>query len=469
MSARKLFRDRVDAGRQLAAQLRSYRDAAPVVLGLPRGGLPVAYEVAQELGAPLDVCIVRKIGAPIQPELGIGAVSENGALHVDRDLMARVGVSDEDLAILVAEKQAEVEERVRTFRRGAPPLDVHGKTVLVVDDGIATGGTARAALQALRARGAGHLVLAVPVAASESLDELASAADEIVCLHPEEAFFAVGLWYEDFTATTDDDVIELLDRAKAERDRREPQRRRSERVRVPRDRDIRIPLDGQWLEGRLSIPHAARGLVLFAHGSGSSRHSPRNQYVAAELQRSGLATLLLDLLTEDEEAVDARTAHLRFDIELLASRLVVATDWACAQDEIKDLPIGYFGASTGAAAALVAAASRPEVVHAIVSRGGRPDMAEESLGAVIAPTLLVVGGADPEVLQLNREALELMECEKRLEIVHGATHLFEEPGTLEQVARSAAEWFGRHLETAAFEDARTKSPHAARARGSWAH
>jgi putative phosphoribosyl transferase len=179
----------------------------------------VAYEVARELGAPLDVCVVRKIGAPIEPEFGIGAVSEDGALHIDRQNMKLVGVTDSELADLIAEKRAEVEERVQQFRRGAPPLDVRGRTVIVVDDGIATGGTARAALQTLRARGAGRLVLAVPVAASRTLDELASVADEIVCLQPEDTFIAVGVWYEDFTTTTDDDVVDLLERARGERDR----------------------------------------------------------------------------------------------------------------------------------------------------------------------------------------------------------------------------------------------------------
>ena len=443
MSPRRLFRDRTDAGRQLAVRLRPYGAASPLVLGLPRGGVPVAYEIARELTAPLDVCVVRKLGAPIQPELGIGAVAEENAIYVDRNTMRLAGVSVEELESLIAAKRAEVDERVREFRRGEPPVDVRGRTVIVVDDGIATGGTARAALQTLRTRGAGRIVLAVPVAATQTLEELASLADEIVCLHPEDAFFAVGLWYDDFTATTDDEVVELLDRARGERDRIEPQRGRSERVRVASERDVRIPLGDRWLEGHLSIPSGARGLVLFAHGSGSSRHSPRNQYVAAALQREGMATLLLDLLTADEEVVDARTGHLRFDVELLASRLVVATEWA--HTALEELPLGYFGASTGAAAALIASAARPALVHAVVSRGGRPDLAEGYLGDVKAPTLLLVGGDDPEVLQLNRESLYFLDCETRIEVVHGATHLFEEPGTLEQVARSAARWFSEHL------------------------
>ncbi|CAN5874106.1 phosphoribosyltransferase family protein [soil metagenome] len=453
MSPRKLFRDRADAGRQLALHLLSHGDAAPIVLGLPRGGVPVAYEVARELGAPLDVCVVRKIGAPARPELGIGAVSEDGAVHVDREIMGHVGVSEAQLAALVATQRAEVEQRVRTLRRGAPPLDVRGRTVILVDDGIATGGTARAALQSLRARGAGRVVLAAPVAAWETLDELDSVADEVVCPHPEEALFSVGRWYEDFSPTTDDKVVAILDHARAASERHDLPRRRSERVRLPVDRDVRIPVGDQELAGRLTIPAEARGLVLFAHGSGSGRHSPRNQYVAAALQRAGLATLLLDLLTEEEERVEPRTAHLRFDIPLLASRLVTATDWVCAQVDTRRLALGYFGASTGAAAALVAAAARSEVVHAVVSRGGRPDLAEPSLGDGHAPTLLLVGGADPEVLQLNREALYFLGCVKLIEVVPDATHLFEEPGAREQVARSAARWFAHHLGGRAVQEA----------------
>ena len=199
------------------------------------------------------------------------------------------------------------------------------------------------------------------------------------------------------------------------------------------------------LEGALGIPEGAQGLVLFAHGSGSSRNSPRNRYVAQVLRDSGLATLLIDLLTADEEAVDRVTAHLRFDISLLARRLIGATDWLGQYPATQRLTIGYFGASTGAAAALVAATERPSVVAAVVSRGGRPDLAGPVLPRVQAPTLLIVGGRDEPVIEMNREALAQLRVQKQLVIVPGATHLFEEPGTLEQVARLASQWFVRHL------------------------
>lgn len=446
MSPHKLFRDRVDAGHKLASRLRGYADASALVLGLPRGGVPVAYEIARELDAPLDVCVVRKLGVPMQPELGAGAVAEDGAVYVDRVMMAGMGIGDATLSKLIAEKRDEVEERVRRFRGTTPAIDVRDKTVIVVDDGVATGGTARAALQTLRARGARKLVLAVPVGAAETLEELSHVADDVVCLHPEEAFFAVSLWYDDFSPTTDEEVVSLLARARAERDRPEPRLpRRSERVRIAIDREVRIPVGSHWLEGHLTIPPDARGLVLFAHGSGSGRFSPRNRFVASILHGEGLATLLFDLLTEDEERMDARTMHLRFDIPRLASRLVATTDWSRSEPDTAALDVGYFGASTGAAAALVAAAARPEVVHAVVSRGGRPDLAESYLDQVKAPTLLLVGGLDADVLTINRETLYFLGCEKLLEIVPNATHLFEEPGTLDWAARSAARWFAKYL------------------------
>jgi putative phosphoribosyl transferase len=209
---------------------------------------------------------------------------------------------------------------------------------------------------------------------------------------------------------------------------------------------VQVPAGSVTLEGNLTLPEQSRAIVLFAHGSGSSRHSPRNRYVARVLNEAKLATLLIDLLTLHEEVIDARTAQLRFDIDLLAERLVDATDWLSQFPDTKHLRIGYFGASTGAAAALAAAAIRPDAVGAIVSRGGRPDLAGVALSHVRAPTLLIVGENDDQVIQLNREALEQLRCEKRLIIVPGATHLFEEPGALDEVARLARDWFHRHLD-----------------------
>jgi putative phosphoribosyl transferase len=208
---------------------------------------------------------------------------------------------------------------------------------------------------------------------------------------------------------------------------------------------MQIPAAGVVLEADVGMPVPARGVVVFAHGSGSSRRSPRNRAVAAELETAGLGTVLVDLLTPEEEQLDARTGELRFDIGLLAARLAAVTDWVVDHDIAPGLAIGLFGASTGAAAALVAAAVRPATVAAIVSRGGRPDLAGEVLRSVHQPTLLIVGERDPVVLELNRRALQMLAGEARLEIVPGATHLFEEPGALEHVARLARDWFTKHL------------------------
>lgn len=208
---------------------------------------------------------------------------------------------------------------------------------------------------------------------------------------------------------------------------------------------IQVTAGSAILEGNLRIPEAAEGIVLFAHGSGSSRFSPRNRFVAQVLGESGLATLLIDLLTLEEEELDRWTRHLRFDIDLLAGRLVNITDWLLHHPDIQPLHIGYFGSSTGAAAALIAATERPDAIHAIVSRGGRPDLAAPSLLGVKAPTLLIVGGHDVPVIGLNQEALARLRVEAKLEVIPGAGHLFEEPGALEEVARLAGQWFQRHL------------------------
>lgn len=208
---------------------------------------------------------------------------------------------------------------------------------------------------------------------------------------------------------------------------------------------LQVPIANRWLDGDLGMPPQPHGLVLFAHGSGSSRHSPRNQFVAASLEDRGFATLLIDLLTPAEEAVDRRTAQLRFDIEMLASRLVDIVDWLRRQPDTASLPIGLFGASTGGGAALMAAAQRPREIAAVVSRGGRPDLAGAWLPRVTTPTLLIVGALDTPVIQMNRDAMTQMRGEVALDIVPGATHLFEEPGTLERVAELAGAWFDRYL------------------------
>jgi putative phosphoribosyl transferase len=434
----KIFRDRVDAGRQLAQRLSALKDDDVVVLGLPRGGLPVAYEVAEALGAPLDVIVVRKLGVPFQPELAMGAIGEDGTRVLDTDVLTRARITDDELLAVEKAERAQLAERVARYRKGRPRADIAGRTVVVVDDGMATGSTARAACEVARNLGATRVVLAVPVASAEVVCEF-RAADQVVCVSCEQHLRAVGLHYRDFRPTTDDEVMSLMQAA----GRRSIDTHGS--VLPDCDSDVEISSGGVRLQGHLHVPEPASGVVLFAHGSGSSRHSPRNRFVADVLFRAGLGTLLLDLLTPEEEL----KRHLVFDIELLADRLITATEWLATQPETATCPVGYFGASTGAGAALWAAASGGPAVTAIVSRGGRPDLAEPRLPRVKAPTLLIVGSMDEPTLRVNRQAQARLRCPCSLVVVRGAGHLFEEPGTLNEVAELARGWFTRHLVTAA--------------------
>ena len=436
-----IYEDRRHGGRLLGERLVGLRPAHPVVLGLPRGGVPVADEVAKALDAPLDVIVVRKLGVPFQPELGMGAVGEDGARVVNRELIEAAHVSESELEMVVARERAAVEARVARYRSDRPSVPLAGRTVIIVDDGIATGGTARAAVQVARARGAARVIVAVPVAAPESVRELERLADEVIALQTPRYFSAVGGWYQRFGQTSDDEVIRILNES-AERGERAPG---AAGHGEPVDEEVTLPIAGRELGGHLTIPAGASGIVLFAHGSGSSRHSPRNRSVAAVLNRAGIGTLLFDLLTE-REATDRRAV---FDIPSLAGRLDEATLWLCAREDARGLPIGYFGASTGAGAALWAASSPDVDIAAIVSRGGRPDLAIPRLAGVRAPTLLIVGSHDEVVLDLNEEAARHLRCEHRVAVVPGASHLFEEPGTLAMAARLAQEWFVEHFRAAA--------------------
>jgi predicted phosphoribosyltransferase/dienelactone hydrolase len=431
---RALFRDRQDAGAKLAAALRPLRDHDILVLALPRGGVPVAAEVAKELEAELDVLVARKLGAPGHPEFGFGAIAPGGVRVLDDRSVELLDLTRQQIDRIEALEREEMMRRVERYRGGRPAPRIEGRTVIVIDDGVATGGTARAALRRVRAQRPANLVFAAPVGPIDARFALASEADRILLLATPDPFAAVGQWYDRFEQTSDDEVIALLEQAA-----RKPPRPAA----MTRAEEVRLPVDQVEVHASLTVPPDALGLVIFAHGSGSSRFSPRNQYVARVLHERGLATLLLDLLTEDEETVDLRTRELRFDIGLLASRLADAARWAQRHPALSGMPIGYFGSSTGGGAALVAATLHPEPIFAIVSRGGRPDLAGDALPLVEAPTLLLVGGSDDVVIDLNEQARARMTAPVELRIIPGATHLFEEPGTLEEVAGHAADWFAR--------------------------
>jgi putative phosphoribosyl transferase len=284
----------------------------------------------------------------------------------------------------------------------------------------------------------------VPVAPASSLEELSDCADEVVCLETPEWLWAIGQFYDDFSQTTDQEVVALLERnTHGEESKSALAVDRGARMSDPplRDQEVEVQTGTNTLAGHLLVPEDPQGIVIFAHGSGSSRYSPRNRFVAHVLNEAGFGTLLFDLLTLHEEFDRSNV----FDVELLSRRLVDVTKWLMKQPEAVNQSIGYFGASTGSAAALWAAAEPESDVAAVVSRGGRPDLAIARLAEVRSPTLLVVGGLDRVVLQLNKEAQPYLRCENEIAVVPGATHLFEEPGTLEAAATLARDWFVRHL------------------------
>ena len=430
------FSDRAEAGRQLADVLSALELDRPLIYALPRGGVPVAVEIAKSLHAPLDLLLVRKIGAPRNPEVALGAIVEGASreIVINESVKRLSGADDAYISEAVENQRAELERRKTRYLGDRARLDPRGRTVVIVDDGLATGATMKAALIGLKRSNPERIIVALPVAPKEALEGISDQADDIICLHPATAFRGVGGFYRDFHQLSDDETVALLNQiATYQTDTAQTLKTRQHK------RQVAIPPLG--LPGDLRVPPNPRGIVLFAHGSGSSRRSPRNTYVAEKLNAKGFATLLFDLLTT-EEGQDRRNV---FDIPLLSDRVVEASIWITSEPDLEDLPLGLFGASTGAGAALVAAAELKGRVAAVVSRGGRPDLAMDFLSQVDSPTLLIVGSLDHDVILLNEQAIAALTCEKNLEIVSGASHLFEEADTLDRAVDHAANWFKTHL------------------------
>lgn len=426
------FKNREDAGKQLSQLLQKYKNQNVVVYALPRGGVVLGAEIAKALNAPLDLIFAHKIGHPYQPEYAIAAVSEHGQMVGNRSEIRSV---DKNWFEREKEKQMrEIKRRRVEYLKGKKGISPENKIAIIVDDGIATGLTMQAAILDLKENNASKIIVAVPMSPRSTAEYIRSMVDEFVGIEvPQDYGFlgAIGAYYEYFPQVEDDEVIDLLAKFS----------KQSEKGAKNIERLIHITHDNITLEGMLKIPQEAEGIVLFAHGSGSSRLSPRNNFVADVLNEGNLATLLIDLLSVKEDQV----YETRFDIELLTERLIMVVDWLTEQPETKDLSIGLFGSSTGAAAALEVAAVQSNVIKAVVSRGGRPDLAITVLGKVTAPTLFIVGGNDFGVIELNEEAFQKLRCTKTFEIIPHATHLFEEPGCLEEVARLAQSWFKKHL------------------------
>jgi len=428
------YADRRDAGRRLAMLLSDFRYEDPVVVGVAADGMPVAAEVASALQAPLELVAVCELTAPAHPAHPVGALAEGDITVIDDRAVRQLGLSADGLAAVVARARRELSARLARHCETRLRLAVAGRTVLLVDDGLPHPHRAQAAVSSLRRRGAARIVLATPVGTPEAGRGLCGFVDDVVCVALAERWPGRGC-YRDPRPTAEDEVSALL---------KEPAGAVA--------REVAIDVEsGLALRGELTVPWGAhgRGLVVFAHGGGSDRLSPRSRQTADELNEAGFATLSFDLLSRGEQGEDARVFGMHRaagpDLPLLAGRLVEASRWLRRQPETARLALGYFGAGRGAAVSLLAAADLGAGVRGLVSCGGRPDLARGRLAEVLAPVLLIVGGAEPGVLEINRRAQARLRCESQLALVGGATSRFGEPGAPEHVGRLTIDWFTQHL------------------------
>lgn len=450
-SSDTLYRDRHHAGVLLAKCLTTQASRRPLIVAIARGGVPVAAAVASELGAELDVMVVQKLGVPGHPYISAGALSSRGASSINHKALGGFGISPVALDRVLDKERLVLAQQEREIRGSALPRAVEGRLVIVVDDVVMTGTTLHTAIAALRAAGAREIVLATPAGNDAALESLRGEADEVVCPSVRGRLHALSEVYEDATAVSASYAHEAYQRFVLEHSR--PAASSAPAIQV----DVPIAVGNVRLAGTLTIPAEATALVAFLHGSGSNRFSPRNRRVAAALAQAGFATLLFDFLTGEEQAVDGVTHELGSDLGLLGKRAIGVLDWLATEPRTAQLPVVLFGASSGAAVGLLAAAERPKRVRSIVSRGGRPDLAEEVLGRVTTPTLLLVGSEDHAVLELNRMAARRLGGPHLLLVVPGATHLFAEPGALDAVVDYTLQFLNEWLPDSQLEQSLLES------------
>ena len=452
-----MLRNREDGGRLLAEMLGRLRAEEPIVLGVARGGVPVALEVARALGVPLRVLTVQKVGAPECPEYTIGAAAEGGAVYVRREALHEVGMTEAEAVELAERALVELEKRARTYRGDAAPLDLAGRTVVLVDDGVATGASACAAARAVRRRGAARVLLAAPVAATTAEPELSQELDTLMALERPRPFVSLGIWYERFEPVSDEEVVHCIQRGVEHLPKREADRiwegeflpgRAGAPTATLAAEVLAIRCEGTpsvVLESDLVLPAGAKGIVVFS--TGSTRESPRYRLISRALHRAGVATLRCDLLSATER--QNRPTQLPANPKVLTDRIATVLRWIAAYPATRGMRRGLYVAGAGAEAVLEAVAGDQDLAEAVVVRAGQLDTVSTlTLANILAPVLLVVGNKDETVLSANRAALSRLQSAD-LAVVPGATDLFGEPGALEAVGRLAADWFKRWLEGAA--------------------
>ncbi|UOE21665.1 phosphoribosyltransferase [Thermobifida halotolerans] len=421
------FPDRTVAGHRLAERLRTVAGTAPVVIALPRGGVVVGAELARRLHAPLDVAVVARIGLPEYPGVELGAVTEDGHVCYDDAALARLRLSRNRLSDVVAEARSGTERRRRAYRGSRTMPRLAGRDVVVVDDGAATGGTARAALRMVRRQRPARVVLGLPVASDTAMENLRAEADHIVALAVPDHFHSLERWYRDFGELDDGQVSALL------AEHRDLGEAGDSRHRA------RVPVGGAELDGDLVVPSVVRGTVVLASGHG--RLTPHNQAIGTVLRAAGYATLLLDLLTPVETGAERAEAAPG----VLGERLAAGVRWLRRTPTVADAPVGLLGTGKAAPGVLDAAARLPDDVSAVVTHGGRVDLAEDALSRVRAPTLVLVQGADSFVRELAEWTVGRLSVPTDLEVVAGAEQLLHQPEEWRRVGVRAAEWFDRHL------------------------